>query len=121
MAENESNTTDLLFGSCYDTVRAWVRSEPDSLSVNTIVGFTTRVMAVVQRQIRGDGARKKALVLAVLRKVIECDVPLEEADKAALVALLAPGGLVCVAIDALVSAARGILGKRMAGGGCTLS
>ena len=78
-------------------------------------------MAMVQRQIQGDGKRKKALVLAVLRKVIECDVPLKEADKAALVALLAPGGLVCVAIDALVSAARGILGKRMGGGCCIVA
>ena len=80
----DTDTTDVLFGSCYDTVRGWVRADAGAVTVAGIVGFTTKVMAMVQRQIRGDGERKKALVLAVLRKVIVCDAPLEEADRAAL-------------------------------------
>ena len=105
----DTDTTDVLFGSCYDTVRGWVRADAGAVTVAGIVGFTTKVMAMVQRQIRGDGERKKALVLAVLRKVIVCDAPLEEADRAALLCLLEPGGVVCGAIDAVVGAARGVL------------
>ena len=111
---------DALFRSTYDTVRGWVRGgEP--VNVATVLSFTTRVMALLQTmvELRGDGARKKRLCLAVIRKVVTTEVQLpHEGDREALAALLAEGGMVDHGIDAVVGAVRGGLRKLPKAAGC---
>ena len=117
---------DPLFASCYDSVRAWAVGVGD-VSPATIISFVTRVMALLQTlvELRGDGARKKRLCLAIVRKVVVTEVTFEtEADRLAVQALLQPAGLVDATIDILVGAARGSLkraGATGASGCCVVS
>ena len=116
---------DPLFSECYDTVRGWVVQERD-VGPATILGFVSRVMALLQAMValRHSGARKKRLCLSIVRKVVMTEVQFaRDGDRAAVEALLLPGGLVDGGIDVFVSVARGALGKVVAvssGAGCCM-
>ena len=81
------------------------------------MGFIQTVVGL-----RGDGARKKRLVLAIVRKIVTTEIPFaNESDRASIEALLLPGGLVDTGIDVLVGAARGAIKKVGVSGCCTVA
>lgn len=108
---------DALFSQVYDQVKTWAAAER-AVNPQNILNFSLKVMALTQElaELRQDGPRKKRLVLAILRKIVEEEVP--EDSQQALLILLEPDGLVGTGIDMAVSAARGALVKLPQGGGC---
>ena len=111
---NDMQIEDPLFASCFDTVHGWASGE--TITPTSVLSFVSRVMAFMQTQdaLRGNGARKKRLCLAVVRHIVQRDVHAHH--RRPILALLQPGGVVDSAMDIIVSVARGgVLTKHVTG------
>lgn len=71
---------DARVAKLYDVAKQWTKGRP--VTAGTIISFTTYLISAIEQLVTEshEGAYKKQVVLGVLHKVVENDIPFETAE-----------------------------------------